>query len=96
MLGIGQAAGRDFLDHLAGVHHQNAVAERGHQAQIVRDEEECFVNFGEKLLKVKVHKIGYDYATVEVIDPNETPEAMELKGKTWVVHFNVLMIRKKE
>ena len=43
MLRLLQFAGSQALQHLAGIHHQHAVAEGAHQVEIVADEDEAHV-----------------------------------------------------
>ena len=64
--------------------------------QVVEEGEQYFINFGGKTLQVNIVAMGYDYVEAEVIDPDETPEAMELKGRKWIIHITNLLIKKKE
>ncbi|MDX9913041.1 MAG: hypothetical protein RBS77_00480 [Candidatus Moranbacteria bacterium] len=63
--------------------------------QAIEEGEQYFVNFGGKILQVNVASTGYDYVEAEVIDRDETPEAMELKGRKWIIHFAALIVRKR-
>lgn len=63
--------------------------------QVLGEGEKYFMICGEKLVEVGIFNIGYDYAEVEIIDPDESPEVMELKGKRWIIYFSNLMIRKR-
>jgi len=63
--------------------------------QIIKEGEQHFVSFGGKILEVSIISMGYDYVEVEVIDPDKTLEATELKGKKWLIYFAALIVRKK-
>ncbi|MGW8184835.1 MAG: hypothetical protein ACWGHO_01855 [Candidatus Moraniibacteriota bacterium] len=63
--------------------------------QAIEEGEQYYVNFGGKILEVDIVAMGYDYVEAEVIDRDETPEAMELKGRKWIIHFAALIVRKK-